>query len=110
MGGLGGSASSPHSEDRGTMDLRRSNPYPQFGIWNLFLCRARHFSVGAARGSQYVHLGLRGIRSAVGLSAAAGGIFCLSGPFNGSLEKWLLGLVLIVSGTALTAAFLTPIA
>ena len=50
------------------------------------------------------------LRAAVGLSAAAGGIFCLSGPFNSSLEKWLLGLVLIVSGSALTAGFLTPIA
>jgi uncharacterized membrane protein YphA (DoxX/SURF4 family) len=50
------------------------------------------------------------LRAAVGLSAAAGGIFCLSGPFNSSLEKWLLGLVLIVSGGALTAGFLTPIA
>jgi uncharacterized membrane protein YphA (DoxX/SURF4 family) len=50
------------------------------------------------------------LRAAVGLSAAAGGIFYLSGPFNSSLEKWLLGLVLIVGGTALTAGFLTPIA
>jgi hypothetical protein len=44
------------------------------------------------------------------VSAAAGGISCLSGPFNSSLEKWLLGLVLMVSGSALTAGFLTPIA
>jgi uncharacterized membrane protein YphA (DoxX/SURF4 family) len=50
------------------------------------------------------------LRAAVGLSAAAGGISCLSGPFNSSLEKWLLGPVLIVSGSALTAGFLTPIA
>ena len=50
------------------------------------------------------------MRAAVGLSAAAAGIFCLSGPCNSSLEKWLLGLVLIVSGSALTAGFLTPIA
>jgi len=55
-------------------------------------------------------VGLLLLRAAVGLSAAAGGIFCLSGPFNSSLEKWLLGLVLIVSGTVLTAGFLTPIA
>jgi uncharacterized membrane protein YphA (DoxX/SURF4 family) len=50
------------------------------------------------------------LRVAVGLFAAAAGIFCVAGPFNSSLEKWLLGLVLIISGTALTAGFLTPIA
>lgn len=55
-------------------------------------------------------VGLLFLRAAVGLSAAAGGIFCLSGPFNSSSEKLLLGLVLIISGTALTAGFLTPIA
>jgi uncharacterized membrane protein YphA (DoxX/SURF4 family) len=55
-------------------------------------------------------VGLLLLRVAVGLSAAAAGIFCVAGPFNSSLEKWLLGLVLIISGTALTAGFLTPIA
>ena len=34
----------------------------------------------------------------------------LSGPSNPSAPKWLLGLVLIASGAALAAGFLTPIA
>jgi hypothetical protein len=55
-------------------------------------------------------VGLLLLRVGVGLSAAAAGIFCVSGPFNSFLEKWLLGLVLIICGAALTAGFLTPIA
>jgi uncharacterized membrane protein YphA (DoxX/SURF4 family) len=50
------------------------------------------------------------LRAAVGFSAAAGGVFYLSAPFNSSSERWSLGLVLIVCGTALAAGFLTPIA
>jgi len=49
------------------------------------------------------------LRGAVGLTATAEGIFYLSGPSSPSSGKWLLGLILIASGVALTAGFLTPI-
>jgi hypothetical protein len=55
-------------------------------------------------------LGLLLLRVAVGFSAAAQGVFYLSGPSNPSPGKWILGLVLIVSGMALTAGFFTPAA
>jgi hypothetical protein len=55
-------------------------------------------------------VGLLLLRVAVGLAAAAGGIFYLSGPSNPSSGKWLLGLVLITSGLSLAAGFITPIA
>jgi len=55
-------------------------------------------------------IGLLLLRAAVGLTAAAQGVFYLSGPFNPSPGKWILGLVLIVSGMALTAGFFTPVA
>ncbi len=55
-------------------------------------------------------IGLLLLRTAVGLFAAAGGISCLSGPFTSFSGKWFLGPVLIMSGTALAAGFLTPIA
>jgi len=55
-------------------------------------------------------IGLLLLRAAVGFSAAAGGVFYLSGPFNSSSEKWFLGLVLITSGASLAIGFLTPIA
>jgi uncharacterized membrane protein YphA (DoxX/SURF4 family) len=50
------------------------------------------------------------LRAAVGLTAIAEGIFYLSGPPDPSSGKWLLGLVLITSGAALAAGFLTPYA
>jgi uncharacterized membrane protein YphA (DoxX/SURF4 family) len=50
------------------------------------------------------------LRAAVGLTAAAEGIFYLLGPFNPSSSKWLLGLVLIASGTSMAAGFFTPFA
>lgn len=46
----------------------------------------------------------------VGLTATAEGIFYLSGSSGPSLGKWLFGLVLITSGAALAAGFLTPLA
>jgi uncharacterized membrane protein YphA (DoxX/SURF4 family) len=55
-------------------------------------------------------LGLLVLRAAVGLAAAAHGVLYLSGPSIPSPGKWLLGLVLIVSGMALTAGFFTPVA
>jgi uncharacterized membrane protein YphA (DoxX/SURF4 family) len=42
--------------------------------------------------------------------ATAGGVSYLSDPSSPSSGKWLLGLVLIASGVALTAGFLTPCA
>jgi uncharacterized membrane protein YphA (DoxX/SURF4 family) len=55
-------------------------------------------------------IGLLLLRAAVGLTATAEGIFLLSGPSDPSSGKWLLGLVLITSGTALAAGFFTPFA
>jgi hypothetical protein len=55
-------------------------------------------------------LGLLLLRAAVGLTAAAEGIFYLSGPSDPSSSKWLLGLVLITSGASMTAGFFTPFA
>jgi uncharacterized membrane protein YphA (DoxX/SURF4 family) len=55
-------------------------------------------------------IGLLILRAAVGLTATAEGIFYLSGPSNPSLAKWLPGVVLIASGAALAAGFLTPVA
>jgi uncharacterized membrane protein YphA (DoxX/SURF4 family) len=55
-------------------------------------------------------LGLLLLRAALGLTAAAQGVFYLSGPSNPSPGKWLLGLALIVSGMALAAGFFTPVA
>ncbi len=55
-------------------------------------------------------IGLLLLRAAVGLTATAEGIFYLSGPSNPSSDTWLLGLVLIMSGVALGAGFLTPFA
>jgi uncharacterized membrane protein YphA (DoxX/SURF4 family) len=53
-------------------------------------------------------IGLLLLRAAVGLTATAEGIFYLSGPSNPSSSKWLLGLILIASGVALTVGLLTP--
>jgi uncharacterized membrane protein YphA (DoxX/SURF4 family) len=50
------------------------------------------------------------LRAAVGFMATAQGIFYLSGSSNPAPGKWLLGLVLIASGAALAAGFLTPFA
>jgi len=50
------------------------------------------------------------LRAAVGLTAAAQGIFYLTGTSNSSSIKWLLGLLLITSGAALAAGFFTPFA
>jgi|SRR5580658_233770 putative oxidoreductase len=55
-------------------------------------------------------VGLLLLRSAVGLATCAEGISYLSGQSNPTSEKWLLGLVLLASGAALVAGFLTPIA
>ena len=55
-------------------------------------------------------IGLLLLRAAVGLTAAAQGVFYLSGPSDPFSGRWLLGLVLIASGAALAAGFLTPIA
>jgi len=46
----------------------------------------------------------------VGLTAAAEGIFYLSGPPSSSSTNWLLGSILITSGAALVAGFVTPYA
>jgi uncharacterized membrane protein YphA (DoxX/SURF4 family) len=54
-------------------------------------------------------IGLLLLRVAVGLAAAAGGVFYFSGASNSFSEKWILGLVLIVNGAALAAGFLTPL-
>jgi hypothetical protein len=54
-------------------------------------------------------IGLLLLRAAVGLTAFAEGVFYLSGPSNAAAAKWLLGLVLVASGVALAAGFLTPI-
>ena len=54
--------------------------------------------------------GLLLLRAAVGLSAAAAGIFYFAGPSSAFTEKWLLGLILIVSGAASAAGLLTPVA
>jgi hypothetical protein len=51
-------------------------------------------------------IGLLLLRAAVGLAAAAGGVFYFAGSFS---EKWILGMVLIASGAALAAGFLTPL-
>ena len=50
-------------------------------------------------------IGLLLLRVAVGLAAAAGGVFY----FPGSSKNGYFGLVLIVSGAALAAGFLTPL-
>ena len=55
-------------------------------------------------------IGLLLLRAAVGLTAVAEGIFYISGPSSPTSGGWLLGLLLIASGAALTAGFLTPIA
>ena len=55
-------------------------------------------------------IGLLILRAAVGLTAAAAGVFYLAGSSNAAPGKWLLGLVLITNGTALAAGFLTPFA
>lgn len=55
-------------------------------------------------------LGLLLLRAAVGFTAAAQGVFYLPGASNASLGKWLIGLTMIVSGMALAAGFLTPVA
>lgn len=55
-------------------------------------------------------IGLLLLRAMVGLTATAEGIFYLSGPSSSSSTNWLLGAVLITSGGALVAGFVTPYA
>jgi uncharacterized membrane protein YphA (DoxX/SURF4 family) len=55
-------------------------------------------------------MGLLLLRAAVGIAAVAEGIFYFSGPPDLPSGRWLLGSVLIASGAALAAGFLTPIA
>jgi uncharacterized membrane protein YphA (DoxX/SURF4 family) len=55
-------------------------------------------------------IGLLILRAAVGLTATAQGVFYLLGPANPSSGKWLLGLILITSGAALSAGLFTPLA
>ena len=55
-------------------------------------------------------IGLLLLRAAVGLATCAEGISYLSGPPVPTSGRWLLGLLLIASGAALVAGFLTPIA
>jgi uncharacterized membrane protein YphA (DoxX/SURF4 family) len=43
------------------------------------------------------------------VAAVAGGVFYFSGSSNAFSEKWILGLVLIISGATLAAGFLTPL-
>jgi uncharacterized membrane protein YphA (DoxX/SURF4 family) len=50
------------------------------------------------------------LRAAVGLKAAAQGIFYLSSVSNPSSGKWLFGLILIAGGISLAAGFFTPFA
>jgi len=50
------------------------------------------------------------LRAAVGLAAAAVGVLYLSGSSNTSLDKWVVGLILIAGGAALAIGFLTPYA
>jgi uncharacterized membrane protein YphA (DoxX/SURF4 family) len=49
------------------------------------------------------------LRATVGLLATVEGILYLSSPSDASTGKWLVGLVLIATGAALAAGFLTPI-
>jgi hypothetical protein len=55
-------------------------------------------------------IGLLLLRVAVGLAAAAGGVLYFSGPSGSSSGKWILGLVLTISGALLSAGFLAPLA
>ncbi len=55
-------------------------------------------------------IGLLLLRVAVGLAAAAGGVFYFSGPSASSSEKSILGVVLIIGGVLQAAGFLTPFA
>jgi uncharacterized membrane protein YphA (DoxX/SURF4 family) len=55
-------------------------------------------------------IGLLLLRSAVGITAAAEGVFYLSGASAPSPSAWLLGLALTTSGTALALGFFTPLA
>jgi len=54
-------------------------------------------------------MGLLLLRVAVGLAAAAGGVFYFSGLSGSSPGKWILGLVLVISGALLVAGFVTPL-
>jgi uncharacterized membrane protein YphA (DoxX/SURF4 family) len=55
-------------------------------------------------------IGLLLLRVAVGLAAAAAGVFYFSGPSGSSSGKSLLGVALIIGGVLQAAGFLTPIA
>jgi uncharacterized membrane protein YphA (DoxX/SURF4 family) len=55
-------------------------------------------------------VGLLLLRVAIGLAAAAGGVFYFSGPSGSSSEKSILGVVLIIAGVLHAAGFLTPLA
>lgn len=55
-------------------------------------------------------IGLLLLRGAVGLAAAAGGVFYFSGPSGSSSEKSILGAVLIIGGVLQAAGFLAPLA
>ena len=50
------------------------------------------------------------LRAAVGLTSITAGLFYLAGPSNSASGKWLLGFILITSGTALVVGFFTPFA
>ena len=50
------------------------------------------------------------LRGSVGLAAIVQGVAYLYGPANPSTSMWCLGLLLIVSGSALVTGFLTPLA
>jgi uncharacterized membrane protein YphA (DoxX/SURF4 family) len=55
-------------------------------------------------------VGLLLLRAAAGLSAAATGVFYFLSSSSSLAAKWPLGLVLLLSGAASAAGFLTPVA
>jgi len=54
-------------------------------------------------------IGLLLLRAVIGLSAIAEGVLYLTSLSSPSLTLWLLGLTLILSGSALMIGFLTPL-
>ena len=53
-------------------------------------------------------IGLLLLRAAVGLAAAATGVFYFAGQQNATAGQWVLGVVLTASGASLAVGFLTP--
>lgn len=55
-------------------------------------------------------IGLLLLRAVIGASAIAEGVLYLTSLSNPSLAIWVLGLILILSGSAMMIGFLTPLA